>query len=146
MPARWRYTNSAKLPSRPRTQSVARDSRAWPSIPTSASRIWRVSGCSASISAARDGRHDADFVTGLEHRSQTVEEANVLVADVDVHEAADALVVEQTLANARVILLQGLDHVLHGLAGSLNLIFAASEGAERGGDAHGSHIGLLVYG
>src|SRR5258706_10928852 len=54
-------------------------------------------------SAAGDGGDDADFVAVLELRLEPVKKAHVLVADVDVDEAPDALVVEQAIAHSGVL-------------------------------------------
>lgn len=51
---------------------------------------WPVAG---RVSAARDRRNDAHLGAAREFRFEPLEKAHVLVADVDVHEAADSLVV-----------------------------------------------------
>src|SRR5262249_45976667 len=98
-------------------------------------------------SPPRDGRDDAHFFTAGERRREAVEEADVLVAHVDVHETAYALVVEQPIAEPGVTLLQVLDHLRDGGAFGLNLFFSSGERSERGGDAYrNGHGGLLSGG
>ena len=63
----------------------------------------------ADTSAARDRRHDGDLLAALELGAQTLEEADVLVADVEVDEAAHALLVEEAVAHAGVALLEIFD-------------------------------------
>jgi hypothetical protein len=55
-----------------------------------------------AASPARDGRDDADLISGLERRPKALEKPDVFLADVDIHESAHALVIEQALANARM--------------------------------------------
>ena len=77
--------------------------------------------------------------------AEAVEEADVLVADVEVDEAADALLVEEPVADAGVALLEILDDEGDGGAVRLHLVGAAGEGAERGGDADGD-FDVAVHG
>ena len=56
--------------------------------------------------------------------SQPPEEPDVLVVDVDVHEAAQAFAVDQAVAQARVARLQVVDERRHGVADALDSLCA----------------------
>src|SRR4051794_17041853 len=109
--------------------------RACPSIPISGRSICRTNRALISASA-RDRRDDRDLLAALELGLEAFEEADVLFADVDVDEAPDALLVEQTVLDPGVVLLEIVNHRGDGGAGRLDLVVAAREGAERGGDAN----------
>src|SRR5689334_17777396 len=111
--------------------------RAWPSIPISGRSICRTNRAVISASA-RDRRDDRDLLAALELGLQAFEEANVLLADVDVDEAAHALLVEEAVLDARVVLLEIVDQGGDGGAGRLDLVVAAGEGAEGRGDTDGA--------
>src|SRR5690606_34782481 len=91
-------------------------------------------------STAGDGGHDAELVAGLDLRVQPVEEPDVLVAEIQVHEAAHALLVEQAILDAGVVLLERLDHGSDGFAGRRDLLFSSGEATERSGDTNGDHV------
>src|SRR4051812_8463232 len=95
------------------------------------------------MSSARDGRDDADLIARLELGLEAAREAHVLLADVDVDEATDALLVEEAIAEAGVLLLEVLDHVADGAAGGLHLVGSSSEASERGGDSDDGVHGWL---
>src|SRR4051812_23916042 len=124
--------------------------RRWPASPISGrstclrkravisalSRTLGVFGGSALIvTAARDRRHDGDLLAALERRLEALQEADVLVADVDVDEAAHALLVEEAILHPGVLALQIGDDGADGGAGGLHLVAAAGERAEGRGDA-----------
>src|SRR5437868_4629954 len=88
------------------------------------------------LAATRDRGDDADLVACLQRGAKTVEEAHVLFAHIQVHEAANALVVHQAVLDAGVVLLQILDEGADGLTCCGDLVLAAGEGAERCGDAN----------
>src|SRR5207253_9089050 len=82
-------------------------------------------------SAPRDRRNDADRLAGLHLRREPSEEADVLLADVDVHETAHPLRIEQALLEPRMPSLQVLDDLSDRVAVGLDLVGAAGERAQR---------------
>src|SRR5512143_339961 len=96
--------------------------RACPSIPISGRSTCRTNRSLISASA-RDRRDDRDLLAALELGLEAVEEANVVFADVDVDEAADALLVEDAVLDARVLLLEIFNQGADGGARRLDLVF-----------------------
>src|ERR1035438_2328179 len=86
--------------------------------------------------AARDGGDDADFVAVFERRLAVLEEADVLLVDIDVHEAADfAFVVHQALGDAGEARLQFDDRLADGGGVDFDQLLVVGQLAERRGDA-----------
>src|SRR5690349_5235479 len=90
------------------------------------------------MSAAGDRRNDGDTGAVGGRGLQPLLEADVVVVDVDVHEAAQlALVVQHPGGDAGVVLLQALDDLGEGRALGGDLGLATRVGAQDGGDANG---------
>ena len=85
--------------------------------------------------AAGDGRQDRDAVAVGELGGDAVEEADVLVVEVDVHEAAQLAAVDEALADAGVAALQVGEELGEGRALALDGLLAVGVGAEDGRDA-----------
>ena len=89
----------------------------------------------ASALAPRNCRNDADFVAVLEGGGLVLEEADVLLVHIHVHEAADfALVVEQAVLDAGIFGLHLSDGRADIRGGDGDEFLAAGELTERGGD------------
>ncbi len=69
---------------------------------------------SSSCSAAGHSGKDRDLVAVLHERLEAVEEADVLPADVDVHEAAQVPVLGDAVAQSVVAVVETVEHVPHG--------------------------------
>src|SRR6478609_2967578 len=95
-----------------------------------------------------DGWNDADLFAVLELGLQTVQKANVLIADVEIDEASHAFVIHEPFLHARVGGFETVDQVAHRLALDLNGFFTGSKGAQWGGDTncncHGNHSFLIA--
>ena len=121
---------------RHRRAAIVAAMRACPSSPTSARRACRV--CRGLIIAARGRPAIAGTMLiespALSGGLEPLEEAHVLLADVDVDEPADPLRVEETVADAGVASLEVLDDLADGGARGGDLVLAAGErcGAARG--------------
>src|SRR5688500_20324159 len=76
----------------------------------------------AASAASGDGGHDGDDVGVLERGLLAFEEADVLLVDVDVDEAAELpAVVDEPLLEPGELALEGGDHVVYRLAGGPHL-------------------------
>src|SRR5580658_875236 len=95
-------------------------------------------------STARNGRDDAYLVPRLERRLQAVQKANVLLANVDVDEAAHAFFVEQTFPQTRVLALEVVDHLSHGASARGHLVRATCQCSKWRRNAHDRFHSSLV--
>jgi len=86
--------------------------------------------------AAGDGGDDADFVAVLERRLAVFEEADVLLVDIDVDEAAHlAFFIHETFLDAGEARLQFDDRLADGGGVDFDQILVVGQLAERRGDA-----------
>src|SRR6266849_8456787 len=86
--------------------------------------------------ASRDRGDDGDVIAGLERRLVALEEANVLLVDVDVDEAAHlAALVHEALLEAGELRLQALDQAGDGVGLAFDLGLALRQRAQWRGDA-----------
>jgi hypothetical protein len=76
-------------------------------------------------SASRDRGDDADLDALADRGLNTVEEANVLIADEDVHEAAHTFVVHQLRLDSGVLSLEVVQHLGHVAPVDGNFLLAA---------------------
>src|SRR5574337_1840679 len=87
-------------------------------------------------SAARDRRDDGDVVALLQGGLLALEEADVLLVDVDVDEPPDlAALLDQPLPEPGVLPLEVLDQVHHGVALRLHLARALRHSPQGSGDS-----------
>src|SRR5947209_2649682 len=70
-------------------------------------------GSSSLMLAARDSGNDGQLIAVLHRRVQVLEEANVLVVEVNVDEALELALVEQALGQPRKLLAQIIQNSLH---------------------------------
>src|ERR671914_2783385 len=95
---------------------------------------WPIGG-----SAAGDGGNHRYLGAVRGRRLEVVEEADVVVADVHVHEPAQvALVVEHPRLDAGVVRVEVVEHLRQVRAGRADLGLATGVGAQDGGDADGN--------
>src|SRR5690606_13808483 len=92
-----------------------------------------------SSKPSSDRGDDADFLVALQGRVEAVEEADVLLADIDVHEASHSLVVEEPILDPRVVALEVVDEGAHVGPAGLNTLFTAGEAAQGRGNADSCH-------
>lgn len=86
--------------------------------------------------ASRNRRDDADLVAVFERRGAVLEEADVFLVHIDVHEAADfAFFVHETFGDAGEARLQFRDGVADGGGVDFNQLLVVGQLAERRGDA-----------
>lgn len=86
--------------------------------------------------APGDGGDDADLVAVLERGGLVLEEADVFLVHIDVHETADfALLVNQALGDAGEARLQFVDGVADGGGVDFDQLLVVGQLAERRGDA-----------
>src|SRR5579859_7819601 len=86
--------------------------------------------------AAGHGGQDGHRVAVLDRSLQPVQEPDVLVVQVDVDEPAQALVVDQPLAQAAVLAFQVSQQLVEGGSVSLDLLGPVGVGAQDGRDAN----------
>src|SRR5688572_2927038 len=87
--------------------------------------------------AAGDGRDDADFVAVFDRGLLVLQEADVLLVDVDVDEAADGTVfIKQAVLDAGVTGLQFRNEAANGGGADLDQFFVVGELAEGRGDSN----------
>src|SRR6266852_3690164 len=96
---------------------------------------------------SRDGGDDGDVIAGLEHRLVALEEADVLLVDIEVDEAAHlAALVHEALLEPGELLLQALDQAGDGVGLAFDLGLALRQRAQRRGDADEHGHGLSPSG
>src|SRR4051794_10928966 len=78
------------------------------------------SGAGSLISASRHRRDDGQLVAVLDRRVQRLQEADVLVVEVDVHELPELAVVEQARGERRVLGSEIVEDPLHGRSRGLH--------------------------
>ena len=82
-----------------------------------------------------DGRDDADFVAVFERRFLVLEEADIFLIHIDIHEAAHATVlIQQPFLDAGIAGLQFVDGPADGVGGDFHNLFVVRELAERSWD------------
>src|SRR5262245_8476357 len=90
-----------------------------------------------ALTSSGDGRHDRHLVAVLEPGLVALEEADVLLVDVDVDEPPElSRLVQQALAEARELPLEVADDVGDAAARGLHLGAALRKGAERCGNPY----------
>src|SRR5215472_244374 len=94
---------------------------------------------------SRDGGDDADLVAALELGGEALEEAHILLADVDVHEAPNAFGVEQPLLDPRVFAIDVVDHLADGTAGGGDFVLAAGQRPEGGRNTNDGFHGVSCF-
>src|SRR6476469_1830864 len=87
--------------------------------------------------ATGDGREDGHLGAVVDLGLETLLEADVLAADVDVDEAAQIAVLGDPLAQGAVRLEDRVEHLADGGAADLELGLAVGGGAQLGRDLHG---------
>src|SRR5688572_14837723 len=99
-------------------------------------------------SAASDRRNDRDFVPGLRRRVEVLEEADVLVVQVDVDEAIELVgALEQPGLDAAGLVLEAVEHFADVAIRHLDHVSAIRVAAERGGNSDfNAHGWFLVVG
>src|SRR5215218_8008857 len=105
--------------------------------------------CRMRLYAAGDRGHDADLVAGLHRRFQVLQEADVLVVQVDVHEPVElVLAFEQPRLDAGGAGLEAVEDLADAAAVGLDDVGAVGVVAQRGGDAdsHAHGCSLSVCG
>src|SRR3989304_683323 len=91
------------------------------------------------------GGHDADLVAGVQGRSQTLVEADILAVDVHVDEPPQlARLVTQALLQARVLPLQRIDAGHQGAPVAGNHVHLVGQLAQGRGNSYG-HAHLFLY-
>src|SRR5215831_13411235 len=96
--------------------------------------------------ASRDRGQDRHLVAVLQRRLLGLEEADVLLVDVDIDEAAQLpRLVEQAVLQTRVLALEVADQAVDRLALALDLGAALRQGAQRGGNPYQHrHVTFLL--
>src|SRR5688500_15527977 len=86
---------------------------------------------------ARDRGHDADLVAGLHGCVEVLQEADVLVVQVDVHEKVQLpRSFEQAGFDAAGMGLESVEDLADGLAGHFDYVGAVRVAAQRGRESH----------
>lgn len=88
-------------------------------------------------SAPGDRRDDRHRVTVGDIGGQTVAETDVVIGDVEVHEASQLTVLEQLILESGMLRLERIEHRRHGAAFDLDLRRPAGQSTEGGGNTDG---------
>src|ERR1700761_520758 len=98
-----------------------------------------------SARAAGDGREHGHRVAVLDRGLKAAEEADILVVEVHVDEAAQLLAVHEALAQAAVGRVQVVQQLVQGAAGPFDRLRAAGVAAQDRGDANlNGHVSMLL--
>ena len=90
--------------------------------------------------AARDARHDAQFVVVADRRRHALQGTRVFGAFVDVHEVTQfALLIEQMFFQFRILRRQTVQYCLHGRPCDIQFVRSACELLQRGRNKHSRH-------
>src|SRR3989338_1742113 len=95
------------------------------------------------MSPARDGGDDGDLIAVFERRVLALQEADVFLVEIDVHEPPDlALVVADPVFEPRELSVERLDHGLDVRGRGLHLVFPPRQWPQGRGYANLHHVEL----